>query len=307
MAIRRANDMLDYKLVEAVSAVIRLGSFEKAAQELGMTQSAVSQRIKLLEERVAQPLVVRSKPIKATDAGQRLYRHFQHVNMLEQEILSDLPDDHNADQFKGVALAVNADSLATWFIRVAEVLFLDYNLLVDLSVADETNTLDLLKQGTVMASISTQDKRIQGCKVKTLGAMRYIPVARLDFIQRYFPEGVTPSALRKAPAVIFGRDDELHQKFLKKNYRVSAGEFPTHVVPSSEGFVNVCRTGMAYALVPENQVKPYLENGELVKICDKEMLRPLYLHYHNIDSSMLKSVVSVTQAIASMELGQAYE
>lgn len=295
--------MLDYKLVEAVSAVIRLGSFEKAAQELGMTQSAVSQRIKLLEERVAQPLVVRSKPIKATEAGARLYRHFQHVNILEQEILSDLPDE-KGDHFKRVALAVNADSLATWFVRVAEVLFLDYNLLVDLSAADETRTLDLLKQGTVMASISTQDKRIQGCKVSTLGAMRYVPVARLDFIQRYFPDGVTPSALRKAPAVIFGRDDDLHQKFLRKHYRIAPGEFPAHVVPSSEGFVNVTRTGMAYALVPENQVKPYLENGELIKICDKDVFRPLYLHYHNIDSTMLKSVVNVTRAIAQMELAK---
>ncbi|WP_417830830.1 LysR family transcriptional regulator ArgP [Terasakiella sp.] len=299
--------MLDYKLVEAVSSVIRLGSFEKAAQELGMTQSAVSQRIKLLEERIAQPLVVRSKPIKATDAGLRLYRHFQHVNLLEQEILTDLPDSLENTHFRGVSLAVNADSLATWFVRVAEVLFLDYNLLVDLSVADETNTLDLLKQGTVMASVSTQDKRIQGCKVKALGAMRYVPVARLDFIQRYFPDGVTPSALRKAPAVIFGRDDDLHQRFLKKNYRIAAGEFPTHVVPSSEGFVNVTRTGMAYALVPENQVKPYLESGELIKICDKLETRPLYLHYHNIDSQMLKAVVNVTQAIAMMELAKIKE
>lgn len=294
--------MLDYKLVEAVSAVIRLGSFEKAAQELGMTQSAVSQRIKLLEERIAQPLVVRSKPIKATDAGQRLYRHFQHVAMLEKEILTDIPDEEGGTHFKNVALAVNADSLATWFVRVAEVLFLDYNLLVDISVADETATLDLLKQGTVMASISTQDRRVQGCQVQTLGAMRYVPVAREDFIQRYFPDGVSPSALKKAPAVIYGRDDDLHHKFLKQNYRIAPGEFPTHVVPSSEGFVNVTRTGMAYALVPQNQARDYLESGELVQICDKVIDRPLYLHYHNIDSKMLKYVVNVTQAIGSMEL-----
>lgn len=295
--------MLDYKLVEAVSAVIRLGSFEKAAQELGMTQSAISQRIKLLEERIAQPLVVRSKPIRATDAGTRLYRHFQHVNILEQEILTDLPDGSGHD-FKRVALAVNADSLATWFVRVAEVLFLDYNLLVDLTSADEKKTLDLLKQGVVMASISTQDKRVQGCKVLELGAMRYLPVARLDFIQRYFPDGPSPSAMKKAPAVLFGRDDDLHHKFLKKNYRIASGEFPCHVVPSSEGFVNVVRTGMAYALVPEIQVRPYLESGELIKICDHEIQQPLYFHYHNIDSKMLKSVVNITQAIAQMELAK---
>lgn len=294
--------MLDYKLVEALSTVIRLGSFEKAAQELGMTQSAISQRIKLLEERVAQPLVVRSKPIKATAAGQRLFRHYQHVTTLEQEVLTELPDGPKNKGYTRISLAVNTDSLATWFVRVAEVLYLDYNMLVDITAADNTDTLELLKQGTVMASISTQERRIQGCRATLLGGMRYIPVARPDFMERHFSNGVSPSAFRKAPAVVFSRDEDVHHKFLRKNFRIAPGDFPAHFLPSSEGFVNVTLTGMAYALVPEVQVKKHLESGDLVRVCDKEVMRPLYLHYHNLDSATLKSVVGMTQAIAQMEL-----
>lgn len=46
----------------ALAAVIECGSFDAAADRLHVTPSAVSQRIKALESRVGQVLVVRDKP-----------------------------------------------------------------------------------------------------------------------------------------------------------------------------------------------------------------------------------------------------
>ena len=56
--------MLDYPLLEAVAALDREGSFEGAARALHVTSSAISQRVKLLEERVGTPLVVRGGPAR---------------------------------------------------------------------------------------------------------------------------------------------------------------------------------------------------------------------------------------------------
>ena len=53
--------MLDYSALSALAAVIREGSFERAAQSLHVTPSAVSQRIRLLEERLGCALVVREQ------------------------------------------------------------------------------------------------------------------------------------------------------------------------------------------------------------------------------------------------------
>ena len=50
---------LDYKWIEALDAVVKQRSFERAAEQLYISQSAVSQRIKQLEKWLAQPALVR--------------------------------------------------------------------------------------------------------------------------------------------------------------------------------------------------------------------------------------------------------
>ena len=69
--------MLDYKLLEALAQVVQSGGFDKAAQELHITQSAVSQRVKLLEGQTGQILLARTTPPRATEAGRNLLKHFR--------------------------------------------------------------------------------------------------------------------------------------------------------------------------------------------------------------------------------------
>ena len=61
--------MLDYAALSALVSVVREGSFERAARALHVTPSAISQRIRLLEERVGCTLVVRGQPCRAIDVG----------------------------------------------------------------------------------------------------------------------------------------------------------------------------------------------------------------------------------------------
>lgn len=62
----------DYRTLQALDAVIRERGFERAAQKLCITQSAVSQRIKQLENLFSQPLLVRTIPPRPTEQGQKL-------------------------------------------------------------------------------------------------------------------------------------------------------------------------------------------------------------------------------------------
>ena len=61
--------MLDAKPLDALEAIVRAGSFELAAQWLCITPSAVSQRIRQLEEQLGQTVLVRSQPVRPTPAG----------------------------------------------------------------------------------------------------------------------------------------------------------------------------------------------------------------------------------------------
>jgi LysR family transcriptional regulator (chromosome initiation inhibitor) len=279
--------MLDYKLLQASAEVIRHGSFEKAARDLGLTQSAVSQRVKLLEERLGQPLIVRAKPISATAAGQRLLAHYQSVRLLEQELQDELPELQTDSGFGQVAFAVNADSLATWFMDVPKALFDELGLLVHLTVEDEGLNHLSLQDGSVLGAVSMRSTPIQGCRVRPLGKMRYIMVVSPAFRDRFFRDGVTSSTLRACPAVNFSEHDELQNQFLNQYFGLNPGEFPAHTVPSSEGFVTMAEQGIAYAVVEEHQAKEGLRSGQLIQPCDHVLERPLYWHHKTIQSRLL--------------------
>src|SRR5688572_20825497 len=112
--------MLDYPALAAVAAVAREGSFEKAAAVLGVTPSAVSQRVKGLEERLGAILVTRGSPCRPTEIGAKLCAHVDQVRLLEGDLVAGLPG--LSDQASGppvLRVAVNGDSLGSWFPEAA--------------------------------------------------------------------------------------------------------------------------------------------------------------------------------------------
>lgn len=288
--------MLDSRCLEALAAVIRLGSFDRAAEDLGLTQSAVSQRIKRLESQFGEPLLVRSKPVAATAAGDRVFQYILNARLMERDLRVDTGE--GGEQFERIRISVNADSLATWFADVPARLFRSFGLLSDLVLDDETRTLDALKSGHVLISIGTRPDVVQGLKSHRLGALTYFPVASPVFIDRFFPDGVTVAALKRAPAVIYGRHDELHHLFLEKHYRIGPGDFPHHVLPSSEGFVVAARQGIAYALCAEPQVRAPIAEGALVRISPHAVSRRLVLHRRERGPAILDAVVAEIRAAA---------
>ena len=167
--------MLDYSALSALAAVIREGSFERAALALHVTPSAVSQRIKLLEERVGCALVVRDQPCRATETGRRLCQHVDRVRLLEQELQGTLPSLAP----KGIArvalpIAVNADSLATWFAPAMAAFAADAPVLMEVAVDDQDHTTEWLRSGAVLAAVTGTSRPAAGCNSRPLGAMRYL-------------------------------------------------------------------------------------------------------------------------------------
>lgn len=92
--------------------IVRSGNFEVAARKLHVTPSAISQRIKQLEDQLGQVLIVRSNPCRATLTGQALLRHAEQIDMLESELFSTL----EMPARQSLSVAVNADSIDGWFL-----------------------------------------------------------------------------------------------------------------------------------------------------------------------------------------------
>ena len=291
--------MLDYPLLAALAAVIRNGSFEGAARELHVTASAISQRIKLLEERTGTVLVRRGQPCEGTPAGLTLCQHVEQVALLEGELRSRLPDLSLGGDSDGpdgglvtLRVAVNADSLSTWFIDVMARM---PDCLFDLVLDDQDHNAEWLRRGEVLAVVTSRPEPVSGCDSHPIGAMRYIATASPDFVNRHFSGGISADALARAPCLTFNRKDGLQASWLKREFPDADITPPTHWLPSSQGFVDAALAGLGWGLNPEILVADHIRCGRLLPILpDRPMDTPLYWQRNRLASN---TVARLTRAV----------
>lgn len=287
--------MLDYAALGALAEIIRRGSFEAAAAALGVTPSAVSQRIKGLEERMGQVLIHRGPPATGTETGLRLMQHLDQVRLLEASLATGLRPSGIAAVLR---LAINADSLATWFPPVMTALPVLYDLLLD----DQDHARDWLRQGQVSGAISSDPNPVPGCDVLPLGAMRYHALASPDFIARHFPDGVTEDALQAAPALIFNAKDALQSRWAQK----ATGKrlhLPGHMIPASEPFARAAELGLGWGMIPDSMAAPAQQKGRLQPLIpDLPLDVALYWHVQRAMAPALAPLTAAIKKRAAAEL-----
>lgn len=271
--------MIDYAQIRALAAVLRAGSFEAAAADLHVTPSAISQRIRALEESVGTVLVIRGQPARPTDAGARLARHAEEVGLLEHLLAADLglASDDTPGAAITLRIAVNADSLATWLLpALAAAGTQARGLLFDLAIDDQDHSEDWLRRGAVSAAITARPGPVQGCDSHPLGRLRYRATAAPAYMARWFADGVTAAALARAPAITFDAKDRLQGEWLHTVTGRRSG-YRSHRIPSSQGFVEAARLGLGWGMNPEALVRADLDAGHLVELLPD---RPLDVALH---------------------------
>lgn len=288
--------MLDYPAARAVALIVQLGSFEAAARALGISPSAVSQRVRLLEDRLGTVLIRRGTPCTATPPGARLCRHMEQVGLLEAALLHHLPGPGEADRVV-LNVAVNADSLGTWFVPAMARFARDGRHGLALSVDDEGHTAEALRDGRVLAAVTALAQPVQGCQVTALGALRYHATASPDFMARHFPQGVTAPALARAPALVFDRKDRMQQDWALTHLGVAG--FPTHALPSTQAFVEACLAGMGWCLNPARLVAEDLRAGRLVELRPGAVHDvPLFWQVNRMAAGRLRGLTRAVRAAA---------
>lgn len=278
---------LDSRQCQAVLAVIDSGSFEQAATLLHLTPSAVSQRVRALEESIGSPLVARTRPCRPTPAGRRLMQHLRQVRSLEEELQAEFTGDEEAPL--RVTLAVNADTLGSWLLPALAPCLLQENILLDLSVDDQEHTYALLEAGLALGCIAAEDKPMRGCTVEPLGKMRYRCMASPAFRERWFARGMTRAAVGKAPLIAFNRKDRLPAEFLRKHYGMEEGSYPCHFIPASESYMQAIALGLGWGVVPEIQMHELHADGALIDIAPQRPIDVgLYWHVWKVQSPRME-------------------
>ena len=243
--------MLDAKQLDALAAVIETGSFGAAAQTLSLSLAAVSLRIKSLEDALGQRLLVRGKRVAATPAGQVLLGHVRQVRLMEADLRGGLQggDPAQAARLQSLSVAVNADSLSSWFLPGVAPALRQHRLLLDIVVDDQDHTHDALKNGDVTGCVTTLAQAMRGCVAEPLGTMRYRCMAAPGLMAQW--SAALPHGMLHSPAVIFNRKDALQDAFLARHFGLRNPLYPRHFVPSVDAFEMALELGMGWGMVPD--------------------------------------------------------
>lgn len=285
--------------LETLAAVIDAGTFDAAARMLGVTPSAVSQRVKAFEQELGRVLVVREKPIRATESGEPLVRLARQLALLEHDASAQLGLD--ASTAFAIPVAVNADSMATWLLPAFARVAAERAIVVDLHLDNQEHTAALLASGAVMAAVTAQAQPVPGCTTTPLGGMTYQPVATPEFAKRWFPEGPDAASLAAAPYIDFDRKDELQSRYLRDR----AGEVspPRHYVPASADFARAVMLGLGWGMLPDAQSAAELADGRLVALDARAAVTvQLYWQQWNLRSELLDAVAAAVLAEARTAL-----
>ncbi|MCE0494971.1 LysR family transcriptional regulator ArgP [Vibrio salinus] len=290
--------------VAAFIAVIEEESFEGAAKRLSVTPSAISQRIKTLEDRIGQLLVIRQSPCQPTPAGERLLSRVKPMSLLEAEVLADfIPEQDNLPRSHPLPIAVNEDSLSTWLITALAELNQHYGNRFDIRIDDQEYTLDHLKNGSVIGAITSEKTPLQGCTVHTLGKMRYCAIASPRFAEHYFKQGLTAAAFQQAPVLIYNRKDPLQMRFMKAITNKSITPANIQYLPSSGGLVDAAAQHMGWTMAAEGLLDNAVREGKVVNLApDTWLEEPLYWQHAAVRSKILSQITQVFYSASYSEL-----
>jgi LysR family transcriptional regulator (chromosome initiation inhibitor) len=299
----------DPDALECLAAIVEEGGFEKAAQRLSVTQSAVSQRLRALEAQVGTVLIVRSRPLRPTAAGHLLLKHTKQLRLLRADLDRDLKELAPSSmgglrEDERISIAINADSIATWALTALGQLARG-RLPLEIIADDQDFTQEWLREGEVLGCVTTLRQALRGCKVVPLGAMRYIAIAQADYARERLPRGLTPHNFRDHAFVAFNRKDDMQSEFIGKAFGLRRVQLNQLFVPSSEGQVRAVLAGWGVSIVPELLVAGLVQQGQLVDVAPGHAV-PVQLYWHcwNLQSEVLDALTTALTAAARSSLAQ---
>ncbi len=306
----------DPDALECLAAIVEEGGFERAAQRLSITQSAVSQRLRALESQIGTVLIVRSRPLKATPAGHLLLKHTKMLRLLRADLERDLKELApsslgGAREEERISIAINADSIATWALPALTELARQ-GLSMEIIADDQDFTHEWLREGQVLGCVTTLKQALRGCKVVALGAMEYVAVAAPALAQNRLAAGaggreaaplLTAHNFREVPFVAFNRKDDMQSEFVAKAFGLRQVTLKQLFVPSSEGQVRAVLAGWGVSVVPRLLAQGLLDQGLLVNVAPTHSL-PIQLYWHcwNLTSEVLDALTAALKRVAAASL-----
>ena len=300
---------LDPKQLDAFAATVQTGSLMAAAKQLRITLAAVSIRIKALEAALGQRLLIRGKTALATRAGQVLLTHIARTRLLEADLAERLSASTPDSNWQTLSVAVNADSLASWFLPGVQAALQEHRILLHSVVDDQEHTMQWLQNGDVLGCVTQLAKPLRGCIAHPLGTMRYrcLGAPILEEKLRALQRTSHAPALLHIPALCFNHKDQLQDRFLNEVFALHDASYPRHYFPAGDAYHLAMASGLGWGLQADVQSRLQwpgeLETGRLVDLFPGQHVDvALYWHHWQQESAQAARLTHAVIAAARAQL-----
>ena len=258
---------LDYRYLKAFMVTSRYLNFSKAAQELGIAQSAVSRQIKLLEESVGDQLIIRSsKKVLLTDKGQAL---LTELDMFEERLQNIFFSDFN----KTIRVGILHGLLETWFNDV----MVEFSKSNKHQLSVEVNSLDKLKEklhnGKYDLIFTTENIQSELVSSLKLFEEKMVLVSKSE---------INPKEAQDYPWIVYSEQDHLFQLYKKRSQK-------TVVVNSITTILKLVRKGVGIAIVPDHTVDSEMH----LKTYDLKGLQKQHIHLSSLNFKNMPSHIKL--------------
>lgn len=293
--------------LDTLLLVVDEGSFDAAASRLGVSPSAVSQRIKALESDVGRVVVRRGTPVGVTEAGEVLVQAARRMRLLEQETEDRL---RRRISERPVTVGVNADSLGTWFRPVLRTIAERGGISLRLTVEDEQHSLEMLRRGDCMGVVTASADPVSGCEVEPLGVLRYWPVGSPALAEQLGTENADgtgdtdgTAGWGSLPLLIIGEHDRMTDDILDLHGITPDPGRRVSRIPSFEGLNDAVVSGLGWTVVPVPSASAFVDAGTMVRLSDDVHEVPLYWQRWRLESDTLEALTDAIHAAAAVGLG----
>ncbi|MDD5936958.1 MAG: LysR family transcriptional regulator [Clostridiales bacterium] len=244
---------INYELYKVFYYVAKTLSFSEAATELFISQSAVSQSVKVLEKRLNQVLFIRStKRVSLTKEGEMLFKHIEPaINLIsrgENQLLNSTPAG-------GMQLRIAAsDTICRYFLvpylNKFHKTYPDVHIKIingtSLKCAEllETNQVDLIVANSPNSALNNNQH------IREIKTFRDVFVAKPDVFP-YKGQALSLAQLQQLPILMLSKLSTtsafLHNLFLQHSLDL----VPAIELSSNDLLIDLAKIGLGIAFVPD--------------------------------------------------------
>lgn len=277
--------------LQAFIAIVKRNTVHGAADDLGLTQTAVTQRIRALEAELKTTLFLRSrKGMNLTQEGEALLRYCKGAEELEGEALS-LIGSAGSDKPVNVGITGPTSIVTARIVNQCTGLYAEWpNLYLNFIITDTDDRLQMVKSGNASMAVISPENVPNEMDSKMLKPDKYILVASKKWKGRKLSDILTSDRL-----IDFYEKDLTSLNYLKKFNLISELKKPRLFVNNNEAIIKLFCQGVGFGTLTQEIAKPHIDNGDLMALNSGSVMEdPLALAWYPRPEmpSYLKAIIS---------------